>query len=241
MATEVLRRMPPAGTDRDARIADLRRMRTIATSLLVLMTVIFVATTAARVDWPWLSYLRAFAEAGMVGACADWFAVVALFRHPLGIPIPHTAIVPSNKARIGPALGRFITNNFLATKVAHERLAQVDMVAWMARFLNDPARVRQIALNLSMGVPRILRSVPGAQLGEALGELARYGIETLPAAPLASRILAVLWAQGNAQAVLDQALDLAQSTLADRKDFITRKVSERTSRWIPQWLDAIIA
>src|SRR5262249_27140513 len=113
MATHVLRREPAAETDRDARIAELRRMRIIATSLLVLMTVIFVATTAARVDWRWLPYLRAFAEAGMVGACADWFAVVALFRHPLGIPIPHTAIVPNNKARIGPALGRFITNNFL--------------------------------------------------------------------------------------------------------------------------------
>src|SRR5262249_19408921 len=241
MATHVLRREPAAGTDRDVRIAELRRMRIIATSLLVLMTVIFVAATAARVDWPWLPYLRAFAEAGMVGACADWFAVVALFRHPLGIPIPHTAIVPSNKARIGPALGRFITNNFLATKVAHERLAQVDMVAWMARFLNDSARVRQFAANLSLGLPRILRSVPGAQLGETLGELARYGIETLPAAPVASRILAVLWAEGNAQALLDQVVDLAQSTLADRKDFITRKISERTSRWIPQWLDAIIA
>src|SRR5262249_15293076 len=113
--------------DADARRADLRRMRTIATLLLVLMTVIFVATAAARVDWPWLAYVRAFAEAGMVGACADWFAVVALFRHPLGIPIPHTAIIPSNKERIGPALGRFITNNFLDVKVAHDRLAQVDI------------------------------------------------------------------------------------------------------------------
>jgi uncharacterized membrane-anchored protein YjiN (DUF445 family) len=240
MATHVLRDTA-AGADRDARVADLRRMRVIATSLLALMTAIFVATIVARVDWPWLPYLRAFAEAGMVGACADWFAVVALFRHPLGVPIPHTAIVPNNKARIGPALGRFITNNFLATKVAHERLAQVDVAAWMARFLNDPARVRQLALNLSLGVPRILRSVPGAQVGEVLGKFARYGIESLPAAPLASRILAVLWAQGNAQALLDHALDLAESSLARHKDFINRQVSERTSRWIPKWLDAIIA
>src|SRR5271169_1426564 len=78
----------------------LRRMRTIATLLLVLMAAIFVATTMTELDWVWIPYLRAFAEAGMVGACADWFAVVALFRHPLGIPIPHTAIVPHNRDRI---------------------------------------------------------------------------------------------------------------------------------------------
>ena len=86
----------------------LRRMRTIATLLLVVMTAIFVATTMIKYDWPWLPYVRAFAEAGMVGACADWFAVVALFRRPLGLPIPHTGIVPNNKERIGAALGRFI-------------------------------------------------------------------------------------------------------------------------------------
>lgn len=241
MATDVPRHLAAAGADREARIADLRRMRVIATSLLVLMTAIFLATVATRLDWPWLPYLRAFAEAGMVGACADWFAVVALFRHPLGIPIPHTAIVPNNKERIGPALARFITNNFLSTRVAHERLAQVDMVAWLARWLNDPAGVTRFAHNVSLAMPRILRSVPGPQVGEVLGSLARYGIESVPAAPLASRILAVLWAQGNAQALLDRALDLAEGALGRHKDFITRKVSERSSRWIPQWVDAMIA
>src|SRR5262249_19535832 len=92
---------PKTGEDRRA---DLRRMRALALALLVAMTVIFLATTMTTATWPWLPYLRAFAEAGMVGACADWFAVVALFRHPLGIPIPHTGIVPNNKNRIGVAL-----------------------------------------------------------------------------------------------------------------------------------------
>ena len=87
MATDALRHLTAAGADREARLADLRRMRVIATSLLALMAAIFLATSATRLDWPWLDYLRAFAEAGMVGACADWFAVVALFRHPLGIAI----------------------------------------------------------------------------------------------------------------------------------------------------------
>src|SRR6266851_4597026 len=111
--------------------AALKRMRALAVLLLVLMTVIFVTTSVVHVDWPWLPYLRAFAEAGMVGACADWFAVVALFRHPLGLPIPHTAIIPNNKERIAGAMGRFITNNFLTPKVLSERLAEVDAAHWI--------------------------------------------------------------------------------------------------------------
>src|SRR5438105_10803705 len=80
----------------EVKRAALKRMRTIALLLLVVMTVIFVITSVIQADWPWLPYVRAFAEAGMVGACADWFAVVALFRHPLWLPIPHTAIIPNN-------------------------------------------------------------------------------------------------------------------------------------------------
>ena len=96
------------------RRAELRRMRSIATMLLVLMAAIYLAMRRAPATWVWAPYLAAFAEAAMVGACADWFAVVALFRRPLGLPIPHTAVVPENKRRIGAAMGRFITNNFLS-------------------------------------------------------------------------------------------------------------------------------
>ena len=86
-------------------------------------------------DWPWLAYVRAFAEAGMIGACADWFAVVALFRHPLGIPIPHTAIVANSKERIGVAIGRFMANNFLSPRVLAERIRDVDIGGWVGRWL----------------------------------------------------------------------------------------------------------
>src|ERR1700722_978020 len=129
---------PPPTRETDPRRAGLRRMRLFATLLLVLMTAIFVATTIMKVDWPWVPYVRAFAEAGMVGACADWFAIVALFRRPLGLPIPHTGIVPNNKERIAGALGRFITNNFLTRKVLNERFARVDGVGAFARWIGDP-------------------------------------------------------------------------------------------------------
>src|SRR6516225_7540476 len=175
-------------------------MRVIAVSLLGVMTCIFVATSVAKVDWAWLPYVRAFAEAGMVGACADWFAVVALFRHPFGIPIPHTGIVPNNKDRIGAALGRFITNNFLSPRVAHEQLFRVDVVGWITRWVNDPDNAKQLAQYVGTLLPRILKSLARPELGEFLGDVARQGIESVPAAPLASKLLAVLWAGGAGRA-----------------------------------------
>src|SRR5580692_7050906 len=148
-----LSRAAIAGGSVEERRRALRRARTFATSLLVLMLAIFIATSVGMKDWPWLAYVRAFAEAGMIGACADWFAVVALFRHPLGIPIPHTAIIPNNKARIGPALGRFITNNFLDVRVAHERLAQVDIIGKLATWLNGPATRGRIVETVQQALP----------------------------------------------------------------------------------------
>jgi uncharacterized membrane-anchored protein YjiN (DUF445 family) len=221
--------------------AELRRMRLIATLLLVGMTVLFIATSATSLDWPWLGYLRAFAEAGMVGACADWFAVVALFRHPLGVPIPHTAVVPNNKERIGRALGRFITNNFLATKVASQRLAKIDMVFWAGRWIEDPQHARALAEWVVSSFAKAVEQAPRAELGEFVSKLARRGIEAVPAAPLSSKVLSVLWAEGKAQPLLDQALDYSEASLLRNKDFISRKVAEQSSRWVPKWVDSYIA
>lgn len=232
---------PKTDSSPDRRRADLRRMRVIATLLLVVMTMIFIVTSAIRLDWSWVPYLRAFAEAGMVGACADWFAVVALFRHPFGLPIPHTAIVPNNKERIGPALGRFITNNFLNTQVAHERLARIDMVGWITQWLGDPGNTARLAHQLAALLPRMLKAVPGREAGELLGKAARFGIQSIPAAPLASKILAAVWAQGEAQVLIERGLDFAEGSLTSHKDFISQKVSEKSSRWIPRWIDNLIA
>jgi uncharacterized membrane-anchored protein YjiN (DUF445 family) len=221
----------------DPRLSELRRMRMIATLLLVVMTAIFLACSLTQLPWPWIPYVRAFAEAAMIGACADWFAVVALFRRPFGLPIPHTAVVPNNKKRIGTALGRFITNNFLSTKVADERLARIDIVSWAARWIEDPinsARLGQWAARL---LPEAIHQVPANELGEFLGLAAQRGIKSIPAAPLASRVLAILWAQGAAQILFDQGLAFGEASLMRHKDFISRKVAEQSSRWVPKWLD----
>jgi uncharacterized membrane-anchored protein YjiN (DUF445 family) len=230
---------------RDERIATLRRglrrMRTIATLLLGLMTMIFVARTVIKSDAAWLPYLRAFAEAGMVGACADWFAVVALFRRPLGLPIPHTGIVPNNKDRIGGALSRFMTNNFLTAAVINERLARIDIVGLVARWLDDPANAKWLAGYLAMRLPRVVDSLPSVGLGEVLGKLAQRTAATIPAAPAASKLLDIVWANGEAEAFVVQTIDYAQSYFAANKDRFSRKIAEQSWRWVPRWIDKMIA
>ncbi len=225
----------------DTRLRDLRRMRFLATALLVLMFAIFMATSLARVQWPWLPYLQAFAEAGMIGACADWFAVVALFRHPLGLPIPHTAIVPHNKARIGGALGRFVSNNFLSPAVLTAKIREVDTAGWIARWLSNPLNARRIARRVAMGLPQILRSLPRDQLNALLARGTRQAMEAIPAAPLASELLSLFWAQGETQALVEKAITIAAAALADNRDMIKTKVSRKSSRFIPKWVDAIVA
>jgi len=216
-------------------------MRLLATLLLVLMTAIFIVTTAVKLDWPWIPYVRAFAEAGMVGACADWFAIVALFRRPLGLPIPHTGIVPNNKDRIGKALGNFITNNFLTAAVMNERLARIDMVGALARWLSEPANAKRLGDYVALQLPQIARSLPLPRIGELIGTIAQQAAQAVPAAPVASKLLAIVWAQGEAQALLAQAIEQSEAWLAGNKDVLTDKVSERSSRWIPKWIDRMIA
>ncbi len=233
----------PAPSDRtiDTRAADLRRMRVIATLLLVAMTVVFVATSFAQVQWEWLAYVRAFSEAGMVGACADWFAVVALFRRPLGLPIPHTGIVPRNKARIGGALGRFITNNFLTPKVLSEKLVQVDASQWISDWLGNPDNAKAVAMRAAVVVPEVIRALPREPMADALGRSIVAGLKAVPAGPVAGNLLAVVWAQGQTQQVLERAIAYAESALIANKGFIRARVEANSSRWVPRWLDGIVA
>jgi uncharacterized membrane-anchored protein YjiN (DUF445 family) len=225
----------------EAKRAALRRMRMLATLLLFVMAGLYVATSYARTAWPWLDYVRAFAEAGVVGACADWFAVVALFRHPFGIPIPHTAIVPHNKARIAGAMGRFVANNFLTPRVVSHRLATIDAARFMADWLNRPENVQRTARMVSLAVPEIVRTLPRQQIGEFLRASVQRGLATMPAAPLAAHLLAIVWAHGQTQALIERTIELAEASLAGNKDMIRQKLEAGSSRWIPRFVDGMLA
>ena len=111
-------------------------MKVIATGLLVVMAAVFLLTRALEPRYPWLGFVKAFAEAAMVGGLADWFAVTALFRHPLGLPIPHTAIIPARKNQIGRALARFIRDHFLVREAVERRLSRTDLALRLGAWLD---------------------------------------------------------------------------------------------------------
>src|SRR5579863_9704619 len=230
-----------AGGSVEERRRALRRARAFATSLLVLMLVIFIATSIGVKHWPWLAYIRAFAEAGMIGACADWFAVVALFRHPLGIPIPHTAIVANSKERIGVAIGRFMANNFLSPRVLAERIRDVDIGGWAGRWLLRGDNARNVAQRATSSLNQALSAIPREDLNAFLSGAVRGGIERVPASAFASRVLSLLWAHGEMQALAEKLLDWASTALANNREALRAKDSKRTTRLIPRSIDAIVA
>jgi uncharacterized membrane-anchored protein YjiN (DUF445 family) len=224
---------------RAERKAELTRMRAVATGLLAAMTGLFVVTRHA--SWPLAPYLHAFAEAGMVGACADWFAVTAIFRRPFGLPIPHTAVVPENKKRLGAALGHFVEQNFLDPRVALRRLRRVDLAGLAARWLAEARNARSLAAWAGRVAPYVLAHLPRETLARWAAQAARKGLEAMPLAPLASRALAVLWAQGAAQEALDYAVDALEGALERNRAIIVAAVRGRSSRWIPRFVDEIVA
>lgn len=225
------------GDKDNRRRAELRRMRALATGLLGLMFVVFVAARWGEATYPWLSYARAFAEAAMVGAVADWFAVTALFRRPFGLPIPHTAIVPRNKARIGRSLGGFVANNFLVAEAVSQKLRGVDIAAHLAEWLARPANAHLVSERLSAGVPRVLAALDEAHVRDFLREQAVRGLQSVDPSPVAGRLVSVLVANRHHQVLFDHALDAAGRFLLANEEAIRRKVAEQTAWWVPKWLD----
>src|SRR6059058_2489846 len=166
-------------------------MKVVATGLLVVMAAVFAAARALEPHYPWLSYVKAFAEAAMVCGLADWFAVTALFRHPLGLPIPHTAIIPRNKDRIGEALASFLKENFLIPSVVARRMQQLDVAAATGRFLQTPAgegtRIRAGASRL---IADIFESLDDERLGGIVKGAISSRIRKMEVAPLIGHALA---------------------------------------------------
>src|ERR1700712_3024736 len=143
------------------KAAALRKMKLLALSLLIAMAVIFVFAFALQKDYPWLQYVRAAAEGGMVGALADWFAVSALFRHPFGLKIPHTAIIPTRKNEIGESLGEFVEENFLSETVVREKLASVGVSRVVGAWLATPANAKGLTTELATAAQGALTLLRG--------------------------------------------------------------------------------
>src|SRR5215210_355676 len=159
-------------------------MKTAATGLLVAMAAVFVAARALEPAYPWLGVVKAFAEAAMVGGLADWFAVTALFRHPLGLPIPHTAIIPRNKDRIGATLASFLRDNFLIPRVVARRMRNVDIAGAIGRFLANPPPEGRLRQGGSRLIADLLEALDQERLGGMVKNAVASRIRTLEVSPL---------------------------------------------------------
>src|SRR5881296_1424886 len=164
---------PWSRPDDAVRQAQLDAMKRRATGLLALAGAVFGAATAFESRYPWLGYVRATAEASLVGGLADWFAVTALFRRPLGLPIPHTAIVSTRKERIGRILGNFVQNHFLSRDVIAANLLAVRPAERAARWLSDPANARRIARQVASGLAKTLDALPAGEVRAMMTQLVR--------------------------------------------------------------------
>lgn len=226
------------------RDAELKKMRFIATGLLIFMAVIFVFGNHMEKQYVghW-GYLRAFAEAGMIGGLADWFAVTALFRHPLGIPIPHTAIVPKNKNRIGETLAGFLRRNFLTTRIVARKVRNMDVAGAAGKFLmrpdaNDDADEASGKGRMRMGASRLMGDILASLDDERLGKLAkdamRAQLENINLAPLLGQLLEAMIREDRHKPILNSMIKWASKTLNSNEHMIRQMVEERANR-IMRW------
>jgi len=219
------------------RAQAFRRMRLTATLLLLAMTVIFLTTSRYQSLHPALPYVRAFAEAAMVGGLADWFAIVALFRQPFGLPIPHTAIIPANKARIGRSLGDFIGGTFLTAEVLRDMLDSLALPPQAGKWLSEEENARKLADWLLAQGPAVAEAFEGVDWRGRLFDLAAH----LPLGPILARGVARASASGLHEPWIDAALDRLSLFLREHQEEIREAVAIHSSRWIPEWVDVRLA
>jgi uncharacterized membrane-anchored protein YjiN (DUF445 family) len=207
-------------------------MKLAATGLLLIMAALFLATRLLEPAHPWLGYVKAFAEAAMVGGLADWFAVTALFRHPLGLPIPHTAIIPRNKDRIGEALANFINENFLIPSVVARRMRNIDIAGAMGRFLRTPAaegtRIRQGASRL---IADIFEGLDDERLGGIVKGAIAARIERMEISPLLGHALASAINEDRHVPMLEAAIRWMARALDANEDLI-REMVHKKANWV---------
>lgn len=210
-------------------------MKRLPLLLLFLMAALFLLTLGRPESWA--GWLRAFAEAGMVGALADWFAVVALFRHPMGLPIPHTAIIPNRKDEIGDSLARFVADHFLDPAVVRAKLDSVNLARKTAIWLKSPGgqqRVQDLGVRVTQWM---LGALHEARVRGFIGRLGSRQLGRLDLAPLLGRTLDWLIQDGRHQEVLTQALRFAMLTLHDHRETIRGNVQRESPWWLPGFID----
>ena len=222
------------------RLRALRRMKLIATGLFVLMAVIFVVAFTLQSRFAWLGYVRAAAEGGMVGALADWFAVTALFRHPLGLRIPHTAIIPNRKDEIGASLGEFVETNFLSDEVVAGKLGSIDIAGALGAWVAKPENARRVVGEASTAVRGLATMLDDETMRDAIEAVVRTHLIEPEWAPPIGRLGARILDSGGHHEAVDLVIDRLDDWIAANPDAFGAVVSARLPSWLPSFVDRLV-
>ncbi len=214
-------------------------MKLIATGLLVFAAVVFVVCVIWQSNGApaWVGYVKATAEASMVGALADWFAVTALFRHPMGVPVPHTAIIPSKKDSLGESLGEFVQGNFLTGTVLTDKLRQVDVSHRIGEYIGDPDNARKLGNNLGHALEVGAEIMNDDDVHDAFDNIVVKRVRSTSAAPLVAKLIDVAVEGGNHQHMMTAGLKALSTFLEENRAVFRLKVAQESPDWVPSFVD----
>lgn len=217
-------------------------MKLVALSFLLGATVIFLLCSWAQSHGaaPWVGYVRAAAEAGMVGALADWFAVTALFKHPLGIPIPHTAIIKRKKDQLGEGLGTFVRENFLSPENVETKLRSAEVAGRVGKWLADPEHAERVAAEASTVLRVLVEMLRDDDVQQVFDRMIVKRIAEPQWGPPIGRVLSTLLAEGRQEALLQLLADRAFQWSLNADEIIERVVERDSPTWSPRWVDHLV-
>jgi uncharacterized membrane-anchored protein YjiN (DUF445 family) len=221
----------------EVRRAEMARMKRIATGMLVFAAIVFVVARILEHTYPWVVFVRVTAEAGMVGGLADWFAVTALFRHPLGIPIPHTAIVPSKKDRVGRSMGQFIQKNFLNPDNIARRLRAANVTAYLADWIREPGNARTLSRHIGSSLASAARTLRNEDVEELIHKSVVKKVEKTEVAPLLGKFLGLITADNRHQELFDEAIKVMARGVSENRDLIRNRIEEEAPWWLPDQVE----
>jgi uncharacterized membrane-anchored protein YjiN (DUF445 family) len=230
---------PPIGCamQEQEQVIQLKKTRALATGLLIAMTILFLVSRSFQARYPVLAFAGAFAEAAMVGALADWFAVTALFRSPLGLPIPHTAIIPKNKDRIGDSLSDFLEHNFITQEIIREELRPIDFAGAAASWLSGEANSRSVSRQIVRSIPTLLKVVEDDDVQRFMQNRLNEALEKMLFAPLFAELVSTLVSSRHHQVLFNHMIGMASDALEHNKSYIRWKIHESSPRWMPKAVD----
>ncbi len=215
-------------------------MKSFALALLVVMAVVFAVSFALQKQYPWLEYVRAAAEGGMVGALADWFAVTALFRYPLGLKIPHTAIIPRRKDQIGASLSNFVETNFLAEHVVQQKLESVDIARKVGAWLSAPGGAERVAKEGGAIIRGAFTVLNDDDVQAVIEGMVRKHLLAPPWGPPVGRLAERVFAEGHHHTLIDLLVDRAVDWVEANHTTVNRLVSDRSPLWVPSFVDGLV-